>query len=55
MSEQAGFDHHMVKPVDPRALMKYLAGMDVLRGAGSQIDLMADRAVTPISDPRLSR
>ena len=27
-SEEAGFDHHMVKPVDPQALMKLLAGLD---------------------------
>jgi PAS domain S-box-containing protein len=26
-SREAGFDHHMVKPVDPRALMKLLAGL----------------------------
>ena len=26
-SKQAGFDHHMVKPVDPLALMKVLAGV----------------------------
>ena len=31
MSERAGFNHHIVKPVDPRALMKYLAGLDVLK------------------------
>jgi len=28
-SHDAGFDHHMVKPVDPQALMKMLAGLDV--------------------------
>ena len=26
-SHDAGFDHHMVKPVDPQALMKMLAGL----------------------------
>ncbi len=26
-SDEAGFDHHMVKPVDPDALMKMLAGL----------------------------
>jgi PAS domain S-box-containing protein len=26
-SREAGFDHHMVKPVDPQALMKLLAGL----------------------------
>jgi PAS domain S-box-containing protein len=26
-SHEAGFDHHMVKPVDPNALMKMLAGL----------------------------
>ncbi len=26
-SEEAGFDHHMVKPVDPKSLMKLLAGL----------------------------
>ncbi len=30
-SHVAGFDHHMVKPVDPRALMELLAGLDVGR------------------------
>ena len=30
-SHEAGFDHHMVKPVDPKALMKMLAGLDVGR------------------------
>ena len=28
-SREAGFDHHMVKPVHPHALMKMLAGLDV--------------------------
>jgi len=27
-SREAGFDHHMVKPVDPQALMKLLSGLD---------------------------
>ena len=27
-SQAAGFDHHIVKPVDPHALMKLLAGLD---------------------------
>ena len=27
-SKQAGFDAHMVKPVDPHALMELLAGLD---------------------------
>jgi len=31
-SRVAGFDHHMVKPVDPQALMKMLAGLDVGHG-----------------------
>jgi CheY-like chemotaxis protein len=26
-THDAGFDHHMVKPVDPNALMKMLAGL----------------------------
>lgn len=30
-SHQAGFDHHMVKPVDPNALMKLLAGLSDVR------------------------
>ena len=28
-SHDAGFDHHMVKPVNPQALMKMLAGLQV--------------------------
>jgi len=28
---EAGFDHHMVKPVDPRALMEMLAGLQVAK------------------------
>ena len=28
-SHEAGFDHHLVKPVDPQALMKTLAGLQV--------------------------
>jgi len=28
-SQEAGFDHHMVKPVDPKAVMKMLAGIQV--------------------------
>ncbi len=28
-SQEAGFDHHMVKPVDPQALVKMLAELDV--------------------------
>jgi PAS domain S-box-containing protein len=30
-SHEAGFDHHMVKPVDTQALMKLLAGLNVAR------------------------
>ena len=30
-SQEAGFDHHMVKPVDPQALMKLLAGLQAAR------------------------
>jgi CheY-like chemotaxis protein len=26
-SDEAGFDHHLVKPVDPQALMKLIAGL----------------------------
>jgi len=28
-SQEAGFDHHMVKPVDPRFMMKLLADLQV--------------------------
>ena len=31
MSQEAGFDHHMVKPVDPRVLVKHLAEMDAMK------------------------
>jgi signal transduction histidine kinase len=30
-THDAGFDHHMVKPVDPQALMKLLAGLSVAK------------------------
>jgi PAS domain S-box-containing protein len=30
-SHEAGFDHHMVKPVDPEALMKLLAGLQSVK------------------------
>jgi len=30
-SHEAGFDHHMVKPVDPQTLMKMLAGLQVAK------------------------
>ena len=30
-SQEAGFDHHMVKPVDPQALIKMLAGLQVAK------------------------
>jgi CheY-like chemotaxis protein len=30
-SEEAGFDRHMVKPVDPHELMRLLAGLDVVK------------------------
>jgi CheY-like chemotaxis protein/two-component sensor histidine kinase len=30
-SHEAGFDHHLVKPVDPQALMKLLAGLQVVK------------------------
>ena len=40
-SQEAGFDHHMVKPVDPTALMKLLAGLqgseDLIRWGFSQV------------------
>ncbi len=29
---EAGFDHHLVKPVDPEALMTLLAGLDTVKG-----------------------
>ena len=32
-SKEAGFDHHMVKPVDPQFLMKILAGLEAGRHA----------------------
>ena len=28
-TQEAGFDHHLVKPVDPQALLKMLAGLDI--------------------------
>jgi CheY-like chemotaxis protein len=31
-SREAGFDHHMVKPVDPNALMKLLAELPAAKG-----------------------
>jgi CheY-like chemotaxis protein len=31
LSREAGFDHHMVKPVDPHDLMKLLAGLQVVK------------------------
>jgi CheY-like chemotaxis protein len=30
-SEEAGFDWHMVKPVNPQTLMKLLAGLDFVK------------------------
>ena len=30
-SHEAGFDHHMVKPLDPEALMKMIAGLQVAK------------------------
>jgi len=30
-SQEAGFDHHMVKPVDPKVLMKMIAGIQVTK------------------------
>ena len=30
-SQEAGFDHHMVKPVDPQALMKLLAELESVK------------------------
>ena len=29
-SKEAGFDHHMVKPVDSKSLMKLLAGLETV-------------------------
>jgi CheY-like chemotaxis protein len=31
-TQEAGFDHHLVKPVDPQELMKLLAGLQEARG-----------------------
>ena len=33
-SHEAGFDHHMVKPVDPQTLMKMLAGLQEVKQVG---------------------
>ncbi len=30
-THEAGFDHHMVKPVDPQALMKLLAELQAVK------------------------
>jgi hypothetical protein len=30
-AQKAGFDHHMVKPVDPQALIKLLSGLDTVK------------------------
>ncbi len=30
-SHEAGFDHHMIKPVDPQELMKLLAGLQAVK------------------------
>jgi PAS domain S-box-containing protein len=30
-SQEAGFDHHLVKPVDPQSLMKLLAGLETVK------------------------
>jgi CheY-like chemotaxis protein len=30
-AHEAGFDHHLVKPVDPNSLMKLLAGFQQAR------------------------
>lgn len=30
-SEEAGFDHHLVKPLDPQTLIKLLAGLDCVK------------------------
>ena len=30
-SEEAGFDRHMVKPVDPQALIKLLSGLQMVK------------------------
>ena len=37
-SRQAGFDHHLVKPVDPRALVKLLAELPVTEPARPSVD-----------------
>jgi DNA-binding response OmpR family regulator len=34
-SHEAGFDHHMVKPVDPQELMKLLVGLQQGRSGGN--------------------
>jgi CheY-like chemotaxis protein len=34
-SKAAGVDHHMVKPVDPDALMQLLAGLENVSAASS--------------------
>ena len=47
-SEEAGFDHHMVKPVDPQALMKLLAGLNTVKAI--PIPQLA-RILTPPVDP----
>lgn len=31
LSQEAGFDRHMVKPLDPTALMKLLADLDMVK------------------------
>jgi two-component system CheB/CheR fusion protein len=35
-AEEAGFAYHIVKPADPRALMKLLSGLDVVKALGAK-------------------
>ena len=37
-SEAAGFDRHLVKPVNPELLMKLLSELSIVRGAATPVE-----------------
>jgi len=47
-SKEAGFDRHMVKPVDPQSLMKLLAGLPDIAPSESLQQTLSSPDATPL-------
>jgi PAS domain S-box-containing protein len=50
-SKEAGFDHHLVKPIEPVALMKLLAELSVCQASVNELELPGENGLRPAIRP----